>query len=75
MEFWVRPKVKEKLCIAVNGGDATIKRDSKKGCLKMKKTRKTQIEKPTLTCPLYNSYFVLVEAIYNKNVSYNIISI
>ena len=36
----MRPKVKEKLCIAVNRGDATIKRDSKKGCLKMKNTRK-----------------------------------
>ena len=55
MEFWVRPKVKEKLCIAVIGGDATIKRDSKKGYLKMKNPRKTDGKKPTLGCPEYNA--------------------
>ena len=57
MEFWVRPKVKEKLCIAVIGGDATIKRDSKKGCLKMKKPRKTHGKKPTLTSPVYKEKY------------------
>ena len=52
MEFWVRPKVKEKLCIAVNGGDATIKRDSNRGCLKMKKPQENTLKKTHINMSL-----------------------